>query len=128
MTRHRGSEPAPGSATPGPDSTPGLDTTPGPDSTPGLDTTPGPDSTPGLDTTPGPDRTPGGDQRPVLRVNPIACQAHGLCIELLPELIAADPWGYPVITPGPVPVQLFSLARRAVSACPTLALLLTRPQ
>ena len=61
---------------------------------------------------------------PRLRVNPIACQAHGLCIELLPELITADPWGYPIIAPGPVPNQLIPLARRAVAACPTLALLL----
>jgi ferredoxin len=59
-----------------------------------------------------------------LRVNPIACDAHGLCIELLPEIISADPWGYPVIRPGPVPVRLLSLARRAVADCPTLALLL----
>jgi ferredoxin len=63
--------------------------------------------------------------RPVLRVNPIACKAHGLCIDLLPELITADPWGYPIITPEPVPDQLLQLARRAVSDCPTLALLLT---
>jgi ferredoxin len=62
--------------------------------------------------------------RPRLRVNPIACQAHGLCIELLPELITADPWGYPIIAPGPVPDQLLPLARRAVAACPTLALML----
>jgi ferredoxin len=61
---------------------------------------------------------------PVLRVNPIACKAHGLCIELLPEVITADPWGYPVIDTGPVPVRLLALARRAVSDCPTLALLL----
>jgi ferredoxin len=59
-----------------------------------------------------------------LRVNPIACDAHGLCMELLPEFISADPWGYPVIRPGPVPLRLLSLARRAVAACPTLALLL----
>jgi ferredoxin len=59
-----------------------------------------------------------------LRVNPIACKAHGVCIELLPELISADPWGYPVIAPGPVPAELLPMARRAVSACPTLALLL----
>ena len=44
-------------------------------------------------------------QRPQLRVNPIACDAHGLCIELLPELITADPWGYPIIRPGPVPLR-----------------------
>jgi ferredoxin len=60
-----------------------------------------------------------------LRVNPIACDAHGLCVELLPELIAPDPWGYPVIRPGRVPLRLLSLARRAVADCPTLALLLT---
>ena len=63
-----------------------------------------------------------------LRVNPIACKAHGLCIELLPELISADPWGYPIVRPGPVPVRLLSLARRAVADCPTLALLLADRQ
>lgn len=67
-------------------------------------------------------------ERPILQVNPIACEAHGLCIELLPELISADPWGYPIIAPGPVPDELLTLAQRAVTACPTLALLLTRPR
>jgi ferredoxin len=47
-----------------------------------------------------------------------------MCIELLPELIAADPWGYPLIRRGPVPLRLLALARRAVSDCPTLALAL----
>jgi ferredoxin len=65
---------------------------------------------------------------PRLTVNPIACQAHGLCIELLPELMTADPWGYPIIAPGPVPDELLPLARRAVAACPTLALLLGDPK
>jgi len=67
-----------------------------------------------------------GQQPQRLRVNPIACEAHGVCIELLPELIEADPWGYPVIAPGPVPQHLLPLAHRAVSACPTLALPLAR--
>jgi ferredoxin len=62
---------------------------------------------------------------PRLQVNPIACDAHGVCIELLPELISADPWGYPLIRPGPVPLHLQPLARRAIAACPTLALMLT---
>jgi ferredoxin len=66
-------------------------------------------------------------ERPILQVNPIDCEAHGLCIELLPELISADPWGYPIIAPGPVPAELLPHALRAVTACPTLALLLTRP-
>ncbi len=64
--------------------------------------------------------------RASLRVNPIACEAHGLCIELLPELIRADPWGYPLLRQGPVPEELLPLARRAVAICPTLALVLAR--
>ena len=63
-----------------------------------------------------------------LRVNPIACEAHGMCAELLPELITADPWGYPIVAPGHVPDDLLPLARRAVTACPTLALLLDRDE
>lgn len=59
-----------------------------------------------------------------LRVNPILCAAHGVCAELLPELISLDPWGYPVLKKEPVPPALTPLARRAVTACPALALLL----
>jgi ferredoxin len=71
-------------------------------------------------------RPDAGSAREVeLRVNPISCDAHGLCIELLPELISADPWGYPVIRSDAVPMRLMSLARRAVADCPTLALRLT---
>jgi ferredoxin len=61
---------------------------------------------------------------PRLRVNPITCEAHGLCAELLPELIRLDDWGYPIIDEPEVPADLMDLARRAVDACPTLALLL----
>lgn len=57
-----------------------------------------------------------------LRVAPIACRAHGLCAELLPELVELDEWGYPVLSPAPVPPQLSGDARAAVAACPTLAL------
>jgi ferredoxin len=59
----------------------------------------------------------------VIRVNPITCRAHGMCAELLPELIELDPWGYPILTRGPVPADLEVHARRAAAACPTLALL-----
>jgi ferredoxin len=59
-----------------------------------------------------------------LRVNPIMCKGHGLCAELLPELIRLDDWGYPIIDVADVPPELESLARRAADACPTLALLL----
>ena len=57
-----------------------------------------------------------------LVVNPIACDGHGICSELLPEMISLDDWGYPIIESGAIPVGLEDLARRAVSACPTLAL------
>ena len=57
-----------------------------------------------------------------LVVNPIACDGHGLCAELLPELIRLDDWGYPIVAAGPIPGDLDAHARRAVSACPTLAL------
>lgn len=60
-----------------------------------------------------------------LRVNPIACTGHGLCAELLPELIGLDPWGYPIMPSGPVPDELTGLARKAVTDCPTLALLIS---
>lgn len=60
----------------------------------------------------------------ILRVNPIRCDAHGVCADLLPELVTLDPWGYPLIEPERVPDALLPHARRAVAACPTLALLL----
>jgi ferredoxin len=60
-----------------------------------------------------------------LRVNPIVCDAHGICADLLPELITPDEWGYPIISGEPVPPELLRHARRAVAACPVLALALT---
>ena len=60
-----------------------------------------------------------------LRVNPIACSGHGACAELLPELIALDEWGCPVVDAAPVPALLRRRARRAVTDCPALALRLT---
>jgi ferredoxin len=61
-----------------------------------------------------------------LRVNPIACSGHGLCAELLPERITLDEWGYPVISADPITPALESLARRAITDCPALALHLAR--
>jgi len=62
-------------------------------------------------------------RRAEIVVNPIACVAHGVCAELFPERITLDEWGYPIIDPRPVPEHLLEHARRAVAACPTLALL-----
>ena len=59
-----------------------------------------------------------------LQVNPIRCDAHGLCAELLPEVVELDEWGYPIVSAEPIPRHLEHHARRAVAACPTLALLL----
>jgi ferredoxin len=60
-----------------------------------------------------------------LQVDPTACTGHGLCAELLPELVALDEWGYPVLDDRPVPDALRGPARRTVAACPALALRLT---
>jgi ferredoxin len=61
-----------------------------------------------------------------LRVDPIACTGHGICAELLPELIRLDDWGYPILDDATVPSELLPLARKARNACPALALRLER--
>jgi ferredoxin len=59
-----------------------------------------------------------------LSVDRIRCDGHGLCAELLPELIRLDDWGYPIIAVGPVHERLTGHARRAVKSCPLHALAL----
>jgi ferredoxin len=54
------------------------------------------------------------------------CVAHGLCAEVLPELVTLDEWGYPVLADGPVPGDLHRAAVRARDACPAVALRLDR--
>ena len=61
-----------------------------------------------------------------LRVNPITCDGHGLCSELLPELISRDDWGYPSPVVAEVPPALEAHAQRAAQQCPTLAIVLER--
>jgi ferredoxin len=61
-----------------------------------------------------------------VRVNPIACEAHGMCAELLPERITLDEWGYPIVDEEPVADELLAHAVRAAQACPTFALLVER--
>jgi ferredoxin len=60
-----------------------------------------------------------------IRIDRIRCDGHGLCAELLPEMITLDDWGYPILRPGPVPAHLVPHAARAVAACPLLALRLS---
>jgi ferredoxin len=57
-----------------------------------------------------------------LRVDWPACKAHGVCAELVPELVTLDEWGYPLIEAAAVPRSVLAHAQRAVTACPTLAL------
>ena len=58
----------------------------------------------------------------------LAAGAAGLCAELLPELIARDEWGYPIIKDPAVPDRLQRHARQAERLCPKLALRVDRPQ
>lgn len=66
-----------------------------------------------------------------LHIDWTRCDGHGLCVELLPELLGRDTWGYPLSLTGErdphVPVHLAAHARHAVQACPMLALRLVRP-
>lgn len=57
-----------------------------------------------------------------LAVDRIACDGHGACAELLPEMIRRDDWGYPIVAAGAVPDRLLTHARLAVKTCPVLAL------
>jgi ferredoxin len=61
-----------------------------------------------------------------LKVDWPACHAHGLCAEILPEVVSLDEWGYPIVE-GPVQGDVLEMAVSAVKACPTLALRLTQP-
>jgi len=49
-----------------------------------------------------------------------------MCAELLPERIALDEWGYPVIDGSPLHGAQVEHALRAARACPTFALLVER--
>ncbi|HEY6962985.1 MAG TPA: ferredoxin [Gaiellaceae bacterium] len=61
-----------------------------------------------------------------LKVDPIACDGHGICAELFPERISLDPWGFPLVEDPVIPPALERAARRAVAECPTCALKLVR--
>jgi ferredoxin len=54
------------------------------------------------------------------------CDGHGSCVELLPELLDVDDFGFPVVRAGErdasVPRRLEAAARHAVRNCPLMAL------
>jgi ferredoxin len=56
-----------------------------------------------------------------IRVDRTACQAYGLCADLLPERIELDEWGYPILDARPLPAGLVRHARRAAQDCPVRA-------
>lgn len=61
-----------------------------------------------------------------LVVDMIRCDGHGICAELFPEMVRLDDWGYPIIDGRDIAPALLAHARRAVTACPSLALRLEK--
>jgi ferredoxin len=62
-----------------------------------------------------------------LKINWTTCKGHGLCAALLPGRIAMDEWGYPLVASADVAPADLKDVRRAVAACPALALRITTP-
>jgi len=60
--------------------------------------------------------------RVTLGIDRIKCDGHGVCADLVPELIELDDWGYPIIRGARSRSPFSHMPRRAVSGCPTLAL------
>ncbi|MEU6866698.1 NADH-ubiquinone oxidoreductase-F iron-sulfur binding region domain-containing protein [Streptomyces sp. NPDC046876] len=50
------------------------------------------------------------------------CKGHGLCVDLLPDVVRLDADGYPAQAVMPVPGRLRPKALRAIRRCPALAL------
>jgi ferredoxin len=64
-----------------------------------------------------------------LQIDWTRCDGHGLCAELLPDRIALDDWGSPIIRPADGSETDDTQLRRTVAACPALALrLATAPR
>jgi ferredoxin len=65
-----------------------------------------------------------------LHIDWTRCDGHGSCVELLPDLLAADDFGFPAPVSTErdpvVPPRDADAARHAVRSCPVLALRLYR--
>jgi ferredoxin len=57
-----------------------------------------------------------------LEIDWTRCDGHGLCATLLANDVVLDEWGFPVLNGRPVTAGEMTNARRAVLACPALAL------
>ena len=45
-----------------------------------------------------------------ISIDPVACDAYGYCVELLPEAMVLDEWGYPIVDGRPLPADLMAMA------------------
>lgn len=61
-----------------------------------------------------------------VRIDPIACDGYGYCAELVPELIALDEWGYPMLADAPVTPDIADVVAQAVAQCPRRAIFVER--
>lgn len=62
-----------------------------------------------------------------LEIDWTRCDGHGLCATLLPHDIVLDEWGFPLLRGRELTAGELPDARRAVLACPALALRMNRP-
>jgi ferredoxin len=62
-----------------------------------------------------------------LVVDWVRCDGQGVCVELLPEVLGTDDWGFPVVQ-RQVPPELAKLAERARASCPSMALRLAKDE
>lgn len=60
-----------------------------------------------------------------LHIDWTRCDGHGLCAVLLPDQITRDEWGFPRLDRLDVDPDQEPAVRRAVRACPALALRLS---
>lgn len=64
-----------------------------------------------------------------LHIDWTRCEGRGLCVELLPEVLASDDWGYPLARDGSsspeIPGRVSHYAEQAVLECPRMALRLS---
>jgi ferredoxin len=66
-----------------------------------------------------------------LEIDWTRCDRHGLCAALLPQRITLDEWGFPLLHDAPAGADNTQSSadtaqlRRAVAACPALALRLS---
>lgn len=57
-----------------------------------------------------------------LEIDWTRCDGHGLCAVLLPGHIRLDEWGFPILPEQEFEPGELHAVRRAVAACPALAL------